>query len=132
MMEMRRVRGLVAPALVGLALAACGGGGDEEAAGGAEGGAPAAGGATEHPVDAATAGNIHGTVKFTGTAPAPEPIDMSDEPTCASAHQGQPTKQIAVVGPDGSLANVFVYVKEGLDASLQFPAGEAQVLDQVN
>jgi hypothetical protein len=47
MMEMRGVRGLVAPALVGLALAACGGGGGDEAAP-AEGGAPAAGAVTEN------------------------------------------------------------------------------------
>jgi plastocyanin len=131
MMEMRRVRGLCAPALVGMLLAACGGGGGEEAAS-EEGGAPEAGAVTEHPVPAETAGNIGGTVRFTGTPPAPEPLDMSDEPTCQEAHQGQPVKRVAVVGPDGGLANVFVYVKEGLDASLQFPAGEAVVLDQVN
>jgi plastocyanin len=113
-----------------MALAGCGGGGGDEAAPAAGGGAPAAGAVTEHPVDAATAGNIHGTVKFTGAAPAPEPLDMSDEPTCVQAHGGKPMKQLAVVGPDGGLANVFVYVKEGLDASLKFPAGEPAVLDQ--
>jgi hypothetical protein len=128
MVEMRRVRGLVAPALLGLALAACGGGGEEAAE---EGGAPAAA-VTEHPVDAATAGNVHGTVRFTGTAPAPEALDMSDEPTCQEAHQGRPVKQVVMVGPDGGLANVFVYVKEGLDAALQFPAGEPAVLDQMS
>ena len=130
MKEMRGVRGLVAPALVGLALAACGGGGGggEEAA--EEGGAPAAGAVTENPVDAATAGNIHGTVKFSGTAPAPVALDMSDEPTCQEAHGGKPTKQVVMVGPDGGLANVFVYVKEGLDPALKFPTEPATVIDQ--
>ena len=71
MVKMRGVRGLVAPTLVGLALAACGGGGGDDEAAPAEGGAPAAGAVTENPVDAATAGNVHGTVKFAGTAPAP-------------------------------------------------------------
>src|SRR5687768_9101517 len=110
MMEMRGVRGLVAPALLGLVLAGCGGGGgDEEAP--AEGGGPAAGAATEHPVDEATAGNVHGTVKFTGTPAAPEPIDMSDEPTCQEGQGGSPVKRTAIVGSDGGMANVFVYVK---------------------
>jgi plastocyanin len=81
-------------------------------------------------VDAATAGNIHGTVKFTGTAPAPEPLDMSDEPTCQAAHGGKPTKQTTMVGPDGGLANVFVYVKEGLDPALKFPIEAPTVIDQ--
>ena len=130
MVEMRSVRGLVAPALLGLVLGACGGGGDEAEAP-AEGGAPAAA-ATEHPVPEATAGNVHGTVKFTGTPAAAEPIDMSDEATCQQAHGGNPTKRVAIVAGDGGLANVFVYVKEGLDASLQFPAGDGATLDQVN
>ncbi|MSR35443.1 MAG: hypothetical protein EXR95_02195 [Gemmatimonadetes bacterium] len=126
MKEVRSVRGLVAPALVALGLAACGGG--EKAP--AESNEPAAAAAIENPVDAATAGNIHGTVKFTGTAPAPEKIDMSDEPACATSQGGNAVEHTVVVGPDGGLANVFVYVKEGLDAALKFPAGEAVVLDQ--
>lgn len=128
MMDTRELRGLVVPSLVALVLAGCGGGGEEAPS---EGGETAGGAAvTEHPVDAATAGSINGTVKFTGTAPANEPIDMADEPTCASAHQGQPTKQTVLVGSDGGLSNVFVYVKSGLDPALQFPTGEAAVLDQ--
>jgi hypothetical protein len=130
MTEMRGVRGLVAPALMGLMLAACGGGGGDKGAPAETGGAPAAGAVTENPVDAATAGNIKGTVKFTGTAPAPTPIDMSDEPTCQTAHGGKATKQPVMVAGDGGLANVFVYVKDGLDPSLKFPAGEPVELDQ--
>jgi hypothetical protein len=129
MMEARGLRGLIAPSLVAFALAGCGGGGDD-AAPAAEGGAPAA--AAENPVDAATAGNVHGTVKFTGTAPAPEKIDMSDEAVCATAQGANAVKHSVVVGPDGSLANVFVYVKSGLDPALVFPAGDGETLDQHN
>ena len=64
MMEKRDIRGLVAPSLLALALVACGGGGGDKAgAPAAGGGAPAAGAVTANPVDAATAGNIKGTVK---------------------------------------------------------------------
>src|SRR5688572_1315949 len=105
MLEARGLRGLVAPSLLALALAGCGGGGEEAPEGGDQ---AAAGAVTEHPVDAATAGTVHGTVRFTGTAPAAEPIDMADEPTCREAHGGSPVKRSVVVGPDGGLGNVFV------------------------
>jgi plastocyanin len=128
MFDLRDLRGLVAPSLVAVALTGCGGGGgDAEGGAEAEGGAPAA--EVPFPVDAATAGNVTGTVNFTGTAPANEAIDMAEEPTCASEHTTPPTRE-TVVASGGKLANVFVYVKEGLDASLRFPAGEGQTLDQ--
>ena len=125
MLEMRELRGLVVTSLALLVLAGCGGG-DE--------GAPASGGGaaavTEHPVDAATAGSVNGTVRFTGTAPAAQSIDMSDEPVCQEAHGGRAMRETVMVGPGGGLGNVFVYVKEGLDPSLRFPMGAAVELEQ--
>ena len=108
MFELRDLRGIVAPSLVALGLVACGGGGGD-----AEGGAEAEGGAAPaaeipFPVDAATAGNIRGTVTFSGTAPANEAIDMAEEPACASEHTTPPTKETVVTGANGALANVFV------------------------
>ncbi len=120
------LRGLLASSLLVVLVGGCGGGGDS-------GGEQASGGAAavvEHPVDAATAGSINGTVTFTGTPPAPEPIDMAEEPACAEKHSTPPTRQTVVVGGGGGLADVFVYVSEGLDASLRFPSGEAELLDQ--
>lgn len=119
------LRGLVASSLMAVLVSGCGGGSDS--GGEAPGGAAAV---VEHPVDAATAGSINGTVTFTGTPAAPEPIDMSEEAACADVHTMPPTRARAVVGADGGLANVFVYVKEGLDPSLRFPTGTAAVLDQ--
>jgi hypothetical protein len=130
MFELRDLRELIAPSLMAVVLTGCGGGGDAE--GGAEAGgegAPA-GEAIPFPVDAATAGSIAGTVTFSGTPPANEPIDMAEEETCAAAHTTPPTRETVVTGANGALANVFVYVKEGLDPSLRFPAGEGQELDQ--
>jgi hypothetical protein len=127
MFDLRNLRGLVAPSLMAVVLTGCGGGGDEGGAE-AEGGAPAA--EIPFPVDEATAGGITGTVRFTGTPPANEQIDMAEESSCAAEHGTPPTRETVVVGGGGTLANVFVYVKEGLDASLRFPAGEGGVLDQ--
>jgi uncharacterized protein (DUF2141 family) len=107
-----------------LAAGACGGGDAEDAAVGGESASSAAPAAAqiENPA------TITGTVSFTGTAPAPEPIDMSEEPTCAEKHQ-EPPVMTRVAANDGRLANVFVYVREGLTG--EYPAaGAAPVLDQ--
>ena len=120
---------LTAACLAALVAAGCGGGegGGDEAAGEAEEAAP-----VENPVDPATAGSITGTVTFTGTAPEPQPIDMADEQVCLDKHEGPPMKPLAVVGPDGGLAQVFVYVKSGAAIEgLTFPtATSSAVLDQ--
>jgi plastocyanin len=61
------------------------------------------------PIDPATVATVNGTVKFDGTAPKPAKIDMSQDPAC----KGDNTAE-AVVVSGGKLANVFVYVKDGL------------------
>jgi plastocyanin len=71
-------------------------------------------------VDPSTAGTITGTVKFTGRKAARKPVDMSNDPACVEAHHGKPYDQSEVVNPNGTLANVFVYVKTGLEGK-QFP-----------
>jgi plastocyanin len=118
-------RGRLCAALLALVVSVgCGG------EGGGAGGA-AASGPQESPVDPATAGSVAGTVTFTGTAPAPQPIDMREEPVCADKHATQPTRASVVVGPDGGLANVFVYVKSGPVTDMRFPvSSDRPVLDQ--
>ena len=107
-------------------MAGCGGGDG----GGASGGAGAGGGAAiENPVDAATAGNIAGSIVFEGDAPSMDAIDMASESVCAAKHASTPMAQEVVVNGNGTLANVFVYVKEGLE-SLQFPTPGPALLDQ--
>jgi hypothetical protein len=116
--------------LVALLAAACGGGtgGGEPEAGSASTGAAAPAASS---VDPSTAGNVAGRVTFTGTPQAATAIDMSGEPECAAKHGGAgTTTDQAVVGPDGGLANVFVYVKEGLSGQT-FPTPQPVVLDQV-
>ncbi len=61
------------------------------------------------PIDPATVATIKGTVKFDGTAPKQSKIDMSQDPGCKGMNEAE---NIVVTG--GDLANVFVYVKDGL------------------
>ncbi len=118
------LRGVVTPTLMLLVMAGCGGGDGGSGGGGGGGGA-----AMENPVDAATAGNIAGSVVFEGTAPSMDVIDMSEESVCAAKHSSTPMTQEVLVNSNGTLANVFVYVKEGLE-SLQFPTPGPVLLDQ--
>jgi plastocyanin len=77
------------------------------------------------PIDQATVGSVSGSVKFDGTAPKPSKIDMSQDPACKGANEAE-----AMVVDKGSLANVFVYVKDGLGARTFDVPKDAVVLDQ--
>ena len=68
------------------------------------------------PIDPATTASISGVVHFEGTPPAPQKIDMSADSGC----KGQNQAETAIVN-DGRLANVLVYVKDGMEGQ-RFPA----------
>jgi hypothetical protein len=75
----------------------------------------------------ASAGDITGKVTLKGT-PKPE-IKIEMDPNCGKLSKGATTRHY-VADASGGLANVFVYLKkDGLKAP---PAGEAQILDQVD
>src|ERR1700739_3676799 len=61
------------------------------------------------PIDQSTVGSVSGTVKFDGSAPKAQKIDMSQDPACKGTNESE-----NVVADKGELANVFVYVKDGL------------------
>ena len=74
---------------------------------------------------------ITGKIKFTGARPTNPRIDMSDEVACKNKYPAPPTAETVVVNPNGTLANVFVYVKAGLPAGATYPTPAAPViLDQ--
>jgi plastocyanin len=81
--------------------------------------------ATATPIDPATAASVSGTVKFAGAPPKAATIDMSQDPNC----KGQNTAENIVVS-GGNLANVFVYVKEGLGNRTFDVPKEPVVVDQ--
>jgi len=77
------------------------------------------------PIDPATAATINGTVKLDGAAPKASKIYMSQDPACKGMNEAE-----NVVVANGDLANVFVYVKDGLGSrTFDVPKDEV-VLDQ--
>jgi hypothetical protein len=83
-------------------------------------------------VDPATAGSISGTVTLDGAPPAVKPIDMSASPACVQANPTPVAPPIVVTGENGALANVVVYVKEGLGSYRYDAPTETAVLQQKN
>ena len=76
-------------------------------------------------------GSVTGKVRFTGAKPVMAKIDMSDESVCKAKYTATPTEESVVVNANGTLANVFVYVKAGLPAGYTAPAPAGDVvLDQ--
>src|SRR2546430_7018530 len=83
------------------------------------------------PLPAQGGAKVTGKIKFVGTKPVMPKIDMTEEPKCKAKYQGVPTDETVVVNANGTLANVFVYVKSGLPASYTAPAPAGPVtLDQ--
>jgi hypothetical protein len=115
---------------VGLAAvmlaAACGGGGEEAAAPKEANAAP--------PAPAAPAASGGGTVTGKALYANGDPdtaIKMDADPVCASLHGDAVHTEKVVADESGNLANVFVYVKSGLEGK-SFPApGVSHLLDQV-
>lgn len=75
-------------------------------------------------------GEIRGTVRFAGTPPAAEAVDMSADAVCAEANAGRTVMVSRVkVGGGGGLADAVVYVKDA-PASSGGAAAEPALLDQ--
>jgi plastocyanin len=81
-------------------------------------------------VDPNTAGSVSGKVLFHGKKPRRKKIDMDEEPSCARLHQGAVYDEIITVNSNGTLANVFVYIKQGLEGKQFEPPADAAVIDQ--
>jgi plastocyanin len=111
------------PALAGIVLLAGCGKKPEEQPAAPTATAPAAAPAT--PIDAATAASVSGTVKIDGAVPKAAMIDMSQDPACKGMNMAE-----NVMASGGNLANVFVYVKEGLGNHTFDVPKDAVVLDQ--
>jgi plastocyanin len=119
--------------LLGFALAttvvACGGS-QETSSKSAEPSSPAATPAGQK-VDTATAGDVKGTVMLDGAAPANVAIKMNADPVCVTANKTPQFQETYEVGSDGkSLANAFVYVKDGLGNYVYDTPTEPATIDQ--
>src|SRR5689334_23068302 len=125
-MRLRNVWVGVLGVALAASVAACGGGSNEAPAAGP---AAAPGGGGGQKVDEATAGEVKGAVVLDGTAPKNEPIKMNADPVCVKANPTPQFQETFEVGGDGkSLANVFVYVKDGLGNYMyDAPTGQPRI-----
>ena len=74
---------------------------------------------------------ITGSIKFVGKAPVNPPIDMNEEPKCKAEYSSTPHEQVVVINPNGTVADVFVWVKSGLPAGATYPVPATSVeIDQ--
>jgi plastocyanin len=77
-------------------------------------------------VNPASAGTISGVVNLKGQPPKMKPLDMTADPGCPTG----PQLAEVVVANAGKLANVFVYVKEGLPQGSFAVSKDPVALDQ--
>ena len=85
----------------------------------------------------ATLGTVSGSVHLTGKAPAPVLIDTSMDPACGMSG-GAPVYSEQLAVKNGNLGNVFIYVKSGPAAAMNYSpaagaipaAGAPVVMDQ--
>ena len=81
-------------------------------------------------VDPATAGSVKGKVNFAGKAPKMRQINMESEEDCVKEWKTAPTDPSVTVNPNGTLRNVFVYIKSGLEDKHFEPVKVAVKFDQ--
>jgi hypothetical protein len=82
------------------------------------------------PVDQATVGELSGKVVFQGGKPKLATIHMDQDPVCVQKHSTPVHVEDGEVNDNGTLPNVFVYVKEGADKYSFAPPADAVTLDQ--
>ncbi|HEV2176486.1 MAG TPA: carboxypeptidase regulatory-like domain-containing protein [Terriglobia bacterium] len=82
------------------------------------------------PIDQSTVGEVTGKIMFQGTKPKLAVIHMDQDPVCVSKHSEPVHVEDGEVNDDGTLPNVFVYVKEGAEKYTFATPTDAVTLDQ--
>jgi Protein of unknown function (DUF2012). len=80
--------------------------------------------------DLNTGATLTGKVNFAGSKPPVKEIDMSANPACMKAHTSPVTSEEVMVNGDGTLANAFVWVKDGVPEGKGAAPANAAVVDQ--
>jgi plastocyanin len=73
---------------------------------------------------------IKGVVKFAGIVPAPEPIRMSADPSCAKQHSRPVLTREVVVDSKGGLQYAIVFIADGLGDRRFDPPTQTAVISQ--
>ena len=81
------------------------------------------------PSVASAESKVSGKATLEGDAPKQRRLRMDADPVCAGSHDGPVLAEEVVVGENGGLQNVFVYVKDGLSGDFPAPS-DPVVLDQ--
>jgi len=81
-------------------------------------------------VDPATAGVVTGRIAFSGKQPPHKKVDMDEDPACEHLHRTPVLDDAVAVNRNRTLANVFVYVKQGLEGKQFELRAEPAVMDQ--
>ena len=76
-------------------------------------------------IDPSTVGSLSGVVKFAGSPPPAQSIDMSQDPGCKGSNAAE-----SYVVDNGNLANAVVYVKDGLGNYAYQAVNEPVTVDQ--
>jgi len=82
------------------------------------------------PIDPATVATITGKIAFQGTRPRTPRLMMDQDPVCMQKHSGPVFAEDGAVNDNGTLPNVFVYVKAGAEKFNFPPPSEPVTLDQ--
>ncbi|MGH9328343.1 MAG: carboxypeptidase regulatory-like domain-containing protein [Terriglobia bacterium] len=90
-------------------------------------------GATQYSVHAQNQpvnGKISGTIKFEGVAPKVAPLSISHDRACQAAHPEPLYSETGQVNANGTLPNVFIFIKQGLRENMPVPPATPIILDQ--
>jgi len=81
-------------------------------------------------IDPTTVGEVVGKISFEGAKPKPQHINMDQDPACEQKHRGPVIAEDGAVNNDGTLSDVFVYVKAGAEKYAFAPPADPIVLNQ--
>jgi plastocyanin len=113
-------------------VAACGGGGDTETTGDAGSMGTTDAGSMGTTTAAAATSTINGVVMYAGAQPTSPKIKMSADPFCEETNAEPRFDESIILGPNGELENVFVYIKAGLEGQTFDVPTTPVVFDQKN
>ena len=82
------------------------------------------------PQASSAAGTVSGKVTFEGDAPKRKKLRMDADPQCAKQHSAPVLSEEVIVDQNGGLANVFIYVKTGLEGQTFDAPTEPVEIDQ--
>ncbi len=81
-------------------------------------------------VDLKETGTISGKIHFSGKKSSHKIVNMDADPQCAKLHPNSVSDESITVNANGNLANVFVYIKQGLEGKNFEPPTNPVVIDQ--